>query len=427
MQQSHPVEDASNGFLKISYLDTEDNLLSDDQRQSVKQQLADSVWNPSLTPVIANYSKRISDYLSAADYPYFQISLGADPHALPGYLNIMDMGRLTLLKSRQSADQGELDYAIFLAEKALIMSTRVKSDRNEILISFVIGVAMQNEALRWINKLSQNYPLSADNQRQLLKTFNSMPIFNADGFKEVFAGEYRFSVAITDAILNTPLAERWQTYQRDEDYWNMDLDADYDFGRENIKEEIYSFLSTLFPHFYVHRNESLSRIAKVYTELSEQAELYCHRVPTELSNNTFSGLTWSMLIRPNGGTRLWEQGQKPQFYQYFIRRCLSQTHIEATKSLIALRLFHIDHGRYPAELDALVPTYLKELPIDPFDGKPIRYSSTNQWVYSLGANFKDDGGSAEACLENTCFQRESCADNPTFPLQEHICSVALSR
>jgi len=41
-----------------------------------------------------------------------------------------------------------------------------------------------------------------------------------------------------------------------------------------------------------------------------------------------------------------------------------------------VRLYYLDHGRWPDRLDELVPTYLPALPADPFhdDGRPLGYT-----------------------------------------------------
>jgi hypothetical protein len=61
---------------------------------------------------------------------------------------------------------------------------------------------------------------------------------------------------------------------------------------------------------------------------------------------------------------------------------------------VAMTRFRIDRGSYPSKLEELVPTYLEEIPADPFDGKPLRLiSKDGQWiVYSIGPDGKDDGG-----------------------------------
>jgi len=44
-----------------------------------------------------------------------------------------------------------------------------------------------------------------------------------------------------------------------------------------------------------------------------------------------------------------------------------------TMTALALRLYRKENGRYPENLQQLVPKYLPSVPIDPYDGKPLRY------------------------------------------------------
>jgi hypothetical protein len=61
---------------------------------------------------------------------------------------------------------------------------------------------------------------------------------------------------------------------------------------------------------------------------------------------------------------------------------------------LACRVFKGRTGQYPESLEALVPGLLKEVPTDPFTGKPLVYRREGDGfiVYSLGSNQKDDGG-----------------------------------
>ncbi|MEQ9066033.1 MAG: hypothetical protein RLO18_04885, partial [Gimesia chilikensis] len=42
-------------------------------------------------------------------------------------------------------------------------------------------------------------------------------------------------------------------------------------------------------------------------------------------------------------------------------------------TLIAVELFHLEQGEFPATLQALVPGYLFEVPVDPGTGEPLGY------------------------------------------------------
>lgn len=61
---------------------------------------------------------------------------------------------------------------------------------------------------------------------------------------------------------------------------------------------------------------------------------------------------------------------------------------------IAVDRYRLDHGAFPATLDALVPQYLDDVPHDPFDGHPLRFIVRNDeaLVYSVGPDLKDDAG-----------------------------------
>jgi hypothetical protein len=61
---------------------------------------------------------------------------------------------------------------------------------------------------------------------------------------------------------------------------------------------------------------------------------------------------------------------------------------------IAAARYRLDHGGLPTTLVELIPEYLDEIPVDPFDGKPLRFSQANgNWtVYSVGPDGKDDSG-----------------------------------
>jgi hypothetical protein len=64
-------------------------------------------------------------------------------------------------------------------------------------------------------------------------------------------------------------------------------------------------------------------------------------------------------------------------------------------TMLALRAFQLERGRYPTTLRELTPRYLKHVPIDPFgDTEPLRYENQGNTylLYSIGPDGVDDGG-----------------------------------
>ena len=61
---------------------------------------------------------------------------------------------------------------------------------------------------------------------------------------------------------------------------------------------------------------------------------------------------------------------------------------------LGIERYRLAKGSLPKELAELAPRYIDKVPIDPFDGKPVRYKLTEPGyiVYSVGADGTDEGG-----------------------------------
>jgi hypothetical protein len=57
--------------------------------------------------------------------------------------------------------------------------------------------------------------------------------------------------------------------------------------------------------------------------------------------------------------------------------------LSAARVMLALKCWHTTHERLPETLDELVPECLERVPLDPFDGKPLRYSREKKLLYSV--------------------------------------------
>lgn len=89
---------------------------------------------------------------------------------------------------------------------------------------------------------------------------------------------------------------------------------------------------------------------------------------------------------------------------------MEDTALAATRAILALRAFDLENGRMARSLAELVPVYLPAFPVDPFDGRPLRYSPADEIVYSVGADLRDDGGSP---METPATARQD-RNEPTF-------------
>jgi len=66
--------------------------------------------------------------------------------------------------------------------------------------------------------------------------------------------------------------------------------------------------------------------------------------------------------------------------------------LEVSRTLCALRRYQLKQGNLPRDLTELVPVYMAQMPLDPYDGKPLRYSREKKRLWSVGEDGQDEGG-----------------------------------
>ena len=82
------------------------------------------------------------------------------------------------------------------------------------------------------------------------------------------------------------------------------------------------------------------------------------------------------------------------FGSYFRRVTQQQTQFLLGRLGLATAAYHSDYGKYPKKLDALVPKYITEIPIDPFSGEPLKMITVKDGLilYGVGEDLKDNKG-----------------------------------
>ncbi len=110
-----------------------------------------------------------------------------------------------------------------------------------------------------------------------------------------------------------------------------------------------------------------------------------------------------------------DRAQRLPFWHFVIRRSQPScggtaildlrlpAHLDLARTAIAVERYRLAMGGVPEQLDQLVPRYLKEVPLDPFDGKPLRYKRTEPGylVYCILEDGQDNGGRQKDGLEDT--------------------------
>lgn len=82
-------------------------------------------------------------------------------------------------------------------------------------------------------------------------------------------------------------------------------------------------------------------------------------------------------------------------------RLLAQ--LDLARAALAVERYRLATGKVPEQLEELVPLYTKQVPLDPFDGQPIRYRRTapGYLLYSILEDGQDNGGRQKAGIDDT--------------------------
>lgn len=72
----------------------------------------------------------------------------------------------------------------------------------------------------------------------------------------------------------------------------------------------------------------------------------------------------------------------------------SRAELRSVAAALAAERYRLCHGRWPESLAEVVPTYLAQIPLDPYDGQPVRFHrvADGLLIYSLGSDGEDNGG-----------------------------------
>ncbi len=85
----------------------------------------------------------------------------------------------------------------------------------------------------------------------------------------------------------------------------------------------------------------------------------------------------------------------PSFARLPLKNASQHAYLRSSLTALAVERWRLaNDGKIPTSLDVLIPTYLEQLPDDPFNGQPLHFkcTETGYTIYSVGENGIDDGG-----------------------------------
>ncbi len=303
---------------------------------------------------------------------------------MPNLSGIKKLARALIWRARLRAEQGRFKDAFVDMKSCYRRGQHIRGDKT--LVEQLVGIAIQALSVRTIRDIVGGYEIDstilADFQRdfeQIIADENftislkAERLFMYDEIQRCFTSD-----RIGKGHLYVPrfreISDMSSNYEYEEvgvEPFLLDLvySAPFLFGHPNKEEtlksvnEFYDYCEQLSLKTAVQRHAESDAIDDKFKEL--------------LGGNIFLGT-----LVPAVG-RVIEIGNR------------LPTDVGATLTMIAIFRYKSDAGRYPQNLNQLVTDgYLEQLPIDSYSDKPLSYKKTedNFILYSIGPDFKDDGG-----------------------------------
>ena len=408
-----PLPTEENGYEFVKHLDYDNNrvLNKDYQDTDLTDLLEKKEWDiktkKTVESLLNSHSKRNTLVQQVVAKPHFQSKITESFYdSFSHYGGYTDLLRLKLLESRDAAEKQNFSKATALAEEALIFSQRIKADKMPTLISFVVGISHQNQAISWIHQLGSRYAVSDADRKKLINTLNKVSDYQNDNFNESINGEIRF----------------YEFYIQAFDYWNFSERISLltsSWNNEDIRNPrviIHSALSFFSPHYFLQKGKLSNFSYQIRNEDTKQVRKSCidieysHYDQLVRTKNSF----FSLFKSNSMGKLLFEN--TPSFEIYFLRRCQAGFHLQAVKTALTILQAESKQGNQIKRLDELIPQPLTNVPIDASNGKPLMFDAENRWIYSVGTNYTDNQGSLDSIFHNRCIRSKKCKQNPTVPI-----------
>ena len=397
--------DQKNAWPQISNLvKTNSDYADNSDFNRLKRHVFGQEWDEGFVVDLLEREKALIEFGSQLNESYYiKHAEGYDAILSVDFLPPIIFTRLLLLKSMALARQGELSEALDFLLHAKNSALLMKENKNYTLIGYRIGEVCLRSSLFWAHQLVSNYPLEDSHYSTIKNIIDSIPSYHADGFENVFSGEYYFMQTSFEAELSKSIAERYKELKNLTETLGSDSE---EFG---VSSGIQGYLRVIWPRYYSHPNRFLHATAPHFIAFKEQSRYPCN-------NQVFSAYDEEFTTQKIYQSGLLISPELYSFLRYFDDRCTVANYIESMKAIVSLYWYKHENGEFPPDFAALIPNYSSRLPADYFSGKELHYSNADHWFYSGGKVNSNSKGSKEAMYVGICTDENVCWENPTISI-----------
>jgi len=294
-------------------------------------------------------------------------------------LDFLNLSRACFVRAFAMAKAGDKARAVDEALRMVQFGHALERSKG-VLVTCLVGTTIKGMGLATVRQLVANGVLPPEHLKKAAARLVEFAD-SGEGYADSLRVEYGWGMGIIEefregkGVMAKILAQMQQS-GRTEDDVKRDWESYMNFGlvfKPNQTRRFY--IETIQPTV----ENATKHFADMHPPPDVRVEL--KRRPWYLSGNVV-GKKFIVMFLP----------AVPGAMQLKVR---VNDDVAVTRILLALKAFKLATGRLPKTLDELVPEYLAAVPLDDFDGKPLRYSPEKKILYSVGKDLKDEGGSTK--------------------------------
>ena len=287
----------------------------------------------------------------------------------------MRLGRLLGFRVRLNVDTGRTSGAFDDAFDLLRFGHMVEGAQGGMFV-YLLGNNLKSQGLAELRELLSQENLSSEFLQPIVESLELLRP-QEQSFLETLQQEYTYMAT----VIENP----------------SQIGSDGDDETNDLEKLERMLKMPLFRRYLYQENATKKLLADRYRELAQSWDKNCTRV--DFSDPGREGAKLVQTIwKPNFIGRTLVQIGIPSMENTLLGKCRLQTDVSATQLLVALLAYRADRGEAPPSIDSLVPDYIPVVPLDDYDGRPLRYLRENELIYSVGTNLVDDGGNPQEDL-----------------------------
>jgi hypothetical protein len=311
--------------------------------------------------------------MAAPHFQTFEVKTWTDE--IPHVFLYLSFGNLAIVRARAAAKRGDYEAALADGLKLARFGHRIEGDKG-CLIEYLVGITVHGMGDGLMRDMVSGCNLPPARLRHYAAELAKYPP-DAQGFADAFRNEYIGQIEIVGGIARGEYSPATLSQFMGPS------------GGAGSGQELFwaAFRAASFKPQATRRSFAeaarlrIENVAKPFKDLApEDPTIRDFRLGREAFSGNFLGRACCKMLLPAA-------------YGAVEQKCRANVELAATRILLALKAYKLEKGKLPATLAELAPEYLDSVPLDDYDGQPMRYNAAKRVVYSVGKNLKDDGGS----------------------------------